>query len=222
MTRPLTATTVGELPCVMTTVRPRLPFCLGMREICTAGTGRQALAGMGRALAGIGGQARGQIVHEKKGRQGRAVLWVTSGACKPELPGEWAPTAAGAAQGCAAVKPDPLLRAERGGGCSLVVCVARPHPQGNLCNVACAPVFTLCECGCLVLIAKQEVHKWQGVHEGLLERRDLCTHGGGGAPGAHTCTHTLQLGCGPACSSLPEPLGFALYCQAVYTHMLTQ
>jgi hypothetical protein len=35
VTRPLTATTVGELPCVMTTVRPRLPFCFGMREICT-------------------------------------------------------------------------------------------------------------------------------------------------------------------------------------------
>jgi hypothetical protein len=33
----LTATTVGELPCVMTTVRPLLPFCFGMREICTHG-----------------------------------------------------------------------------------------------------------------------------------------------------------------------------------------
>ena len=42
VTRPLTATTVGELPWVITTVRPRLPFCLGIREICRRndGTGK--------------------------------------------------------------------------------------------------------------------------------------------------------------------------------------
>jgi hypothetical protein len=34
VTRPLTATTVGDEPCVMTTARARLPLCLGMRETC--------------------------------------------------------------------------------------------------------------------------------------------------------------------------------------------
>lgn len=47
VTRPLTATTVGELPWVMTTVRPRLPFCFGMREIwCIATTNHASITGI--------------------------------------------------------------------------------------------------------------------------------------------------------------------------------
>jgi hypothetical protein len=50
VTRPAWATTVGSLPWVMTTVRPRLPFSLGRREIC-AGSGGSGGGGMAAAAA---------------------------------------------------------------------------------------------------------------------------------------------------------------------------
>lgn len=47
------------------------------------------------------------------------------------------------------------------------------HLERDLCNVPCVPVFTLCKCCCLVLIAKQEVHVGKGIHQGLLEGWNL-------------------------------------------------